>query len=556
MTMKASYFRRIWGKLQVQYKFQALTQIALIGILVPAQVWMTHHYEELVMKSAKERADAIADDVVNGLNALMIAKIGKENVISDKKAREIYLGQMAVSSGMQDLRIIRGAGIDKEFDEGLPQERAVDELDKQVLSNGLPAYRQIVGSDGGLALRSVLPYVARENQRGVNCLKCHDVAEGEVIGATSIVISLKEDMATIKRIDRMLWIGQLLVQILIFILVRFIAKRAVAGPLAGLRDSIIGIGRDKDFTRRVAVSGEDEIGHTGVAFNGMVEEVQDTLRGIQSSMLALRRASGDVTTVAQRVVLDAVKKKDSSEAMASSVEELYVSMQEVANSANAVSRETNRSGELSEEGAKILDQAVAEMNGIASAVSEASGVITSLGEQSQQITTVVKVINEIAEQTNLLALNAAIEAARAGESGRGFAVVADEVKKLAERTARSTTEIHGLVSAIQEQVESAVVEIRSVIDKVRDGQVSISKVGGNIVDIREQCGKVANLVGDISRAIGEENTFCKTIADNVEEVARMSEDGHLTANSLFSDAEKLSSIARDVAKAVAAFKVK
>lgn len=152
----------------------------------------------------------------------------------------------------------------------------------------------------------------------------------------------------------------------------------------------------------------------------------------------------------------------------------------------------------------------------------AKKVVEILASQSDGINTVVNSISDIAEQTNLLALNAAIESARAGEAGRGFAVVADEVRALAIRTQEATQNIHKMT----ETLKSNTVEVTKTIDKgaavAHDGVDKVTLVAEKMKDIEVSISRIVEMTSQINVSSEEQASVARDLNNQMQEVDGLS----------------------------------
>ena len=329
----------------------------------------------------------------------------------------------------------------------------------------------------------------------------------------------------------------------------------IKSSLRQIQSMVHHIESELDFTIRVDVRKQDEIGQTTAALNRLLDKLQDNLKSLASGAQSVAASAHLMVTTSNEVASASNMQSEAASDMAATVEEMTVSINHVADRAQEANRLSSESGQLATTGEKVIGQTVADIQDIATTVKEAAKMIEGLEQHSQEISKVVAVIKEVADQTNLLALNAAIEAARAGEQGRGFAVVADEVRKLAERTSTSTQQIAHTIDAMRGSASDAVGSMQRVVTKVTAGVERAQEANTAIHQIGGGSRSAVAMVEEIASAIREQGSATNNIAMQVERIAQMSEESSASASHSADSANALDQLAAEMQKIVGSYRL-
>ena len=281
-----------------------------------------------------------------------------------------------------------------------------------------------------------------------------------------------------------------------------------------------------DLTQRLPAAGSAEFVRVANAVNAFIENLRSALRIVKDSIDHLAGSAGKVAAASSQVAASSHSQSDAAASTAAAVEQSTASINHVAEQTRETAEISRHASSLSEHGEQVARETAQEMTRVAESMQDSARLISKLSERSQDISGIVKVIKDIAEQTNLLALNAAIEAARAGEQGRGFAVVADEVRKLAERTAAATTEISGMIEAIQTEVTSAVGNLGARNDQIGHAVKLAEQVAGALAEINAGARQTQDRIQEINNAASEQGAASHQIAGNIERIAQMAEQNN------------------------------
>ncbi len=311
---------------------------------------------------------------------------------------------------------------------------------------------------------------------------------------------------------------------------------------------------DGDLTRRLEVSGKDEIAQLAVAFNTFASKIHTLVVEVSSSTTQLAAASEELSLITHDTTTGVVSQQNDIDQVATAINELSATVQEVNNNAQSAASAADQASAHTRDGGQVVKTSIAGIGNLAQEIEQASQVIHKLEHDTDAIGEVLAVIRGIADQTNLLALNAAIEAARAGEQGRGFAVVADEVRTLASRTQESTREIQQTIEQLQAGARKAVQAMNTSREMAESSVDQASQTGKALDDITTAVSTINDMNTQIASASNEQSLVTEEINQNVINITQVAEQTASSAEQIDTSSRELAHLSSQLQTLVGQFK--
>lgn len=510
-----------------------LLSIASVFLLLMSvsMLFMANRQKQMIESLATDKAIDMANSYFDGLNAMMLSGSMQQSGPLRDKIRS--------HENVTDVRLIRAKAISDFFGPGGSEQQPLDNLDHKALAG--EAVTSTTSTAQGSIITIWQPIVASGNFKGTNCLSCHAVAEGTVLGAVRLSYSLDKLHAHISRdlaIASGIAIGLF---VLAMLLITGLMRKIVVTPLGEIRNTMNLISQNADLRLRLATHSNDEIGQLCRSFNSMLSSFADSLNQVSQTSVDLSNATAKISTVANQTTAAARQQHHETESVLQAINQLESSVRDVRGAAGSAAQASIEADRQASSGATTTKNAIDGIYELVSEIERAAEVIRRLDEKSKGVGSVLDVIKGLAEQTNLLALNAAIEAARAGEQGRGFAVVADEVRTLATRSHQATEEIENIIDQLQREAKDAV----AVMDNAkysaeqRRSQVQSADEGLNL--IAERVAHIRQLNAQMAETADNQNQVAQHVSRSVANISSLTDR---TAQ----DAEQTNAASRELVK--------
>ncbi|MFA6015157.1 MAG: diguanylate cyclase [Gallionellaceae bacterium] len=197
--------------------------------------------------------------------------------------REGLLHRFSEVEGLQSVHVVRGPHVEKQFGAGFNEERVTDSIETKVLQSG-EAFFEVVNEPNDPVFRGTIPYIATSHG-SPNCLQCHDVPEGTVLGAVTVTMSvnqLKNSAVSVSVV--------MVASVAFFMILMLLFFRRLVRPMISTANDVqdvVSHAIQGDFHGCIKNNTDDEMGRIASDMNKLMIFLNDGLSSIRADVLQL-----------------------------------------------------------------------------------------------------------------------------------------------------------------------------------------------------------------------------------------------------------------------------
>ncbi len=336
------------------------------------------------------------------------------------------------------------------------------------------------------------------------------LSNGDYMGIVTSLVGIKEPLHTIRN---SLIIFSLFILGVAFV-ISYLSAKDISNPLNELVPSIKRLSQG-DLREEIRVESEDETGMLSSSIIEMVEGIKRMIGNIKNVSTNVKDASKDIAKRAG-VILEGSRSQDAS------VEETYISMNNINNSIKQIEENINALSNSAQDGASSIiemgnsiERVAENMENLASSVefttSAMNQIIISIGEVASHVEELSTIAQESA--TSMMEMDSTIK--QIGDNTKNTESFSEEVMKDAEAGMGSVESTMRGMKNISESVKIA----SGVINELDRMVGNIGKVLNVIEEVTDQTNLLALNAAIIAAQAGEHGKGFAVVAEEIKDLA-------------------------------------